>query len=313
MTLEALNERLNELRGKTARGNKVEAMLKELYAQRAEAEARAGELAQELMREQADVDKLTGGFWSVYYAIVGKKRDMLEKERAEVMKASMMYETAQNELKRVQEEIDRLEWEKQDAKNCEREYERVLLEKLKLMQEMGVCAEKICKIEEEKKKLAGQLREVNEAMTAGRRVTAQIDRISKRLDSADGYATWDLFGGGLIADMAKHSYLDEAQQGIQVLGKLLGEFRTELADVSVHTDVQAQVSGFMRFADFFFDGFFADYTVKTHIREAMEGIGRTEKQVQRALDQLYRMERDMKRNMDRLDGEMRALAENGGI
>jgi len=313
MTLEACNERLNELREKMACGSRVESMLKELYAQRAEAEVRTGELANELYREQADVDRLTGGFWSIYYAVIGKKQDMLEKERAEVLKASMKLDTAQSELQRIVSEIDRLEWERQDVRNCEREFQAVLEEKLSIMKASGLQAERLNEIEEQKAYLAGQIREVNEAMKAGQRVTAQIERIGDRLDSADGYATWDMLGGGLIADIAKHSHLDEAQQGVARLEELLSKFRTELADISIQTDVQAQVFGFMRFADVFIDNFFTDWAVRDHIHEAQTSLKQTDAQVRRVMERLYRMERDMKRQMEKLESELRALAEREGV
>ena len=87
--LTAYNEKLNELREKMARNGKAESMLCQLRKQEAVLCARVGELATQLQLEQADVDRLTGGFRSIFYAVIGKKKEMLEKEQAEVLAASM--------------------------------------------------------------------------------------------------------------------------------------------------------------------------------------------------------------------------------
>ena len=53
------------------------------------------------------------------------------------------------------------------------------------------------------------------------------------LSDAEGWATWDLFGGGLLSDIAKHSALDAAQDAVNVLQSKLRSFKTELVDVNM--------------------------------------------------------------------------------
>lgn len=230
--LSGYNERLKELREKMARRGQLESMLCELRAQEKALAGRVGALARELDMEQEDVERLSGGFRSIYYAILGKKEEMLEKERADVLKASMKFETAKKELETVQQEIFRLDWEAGSIRQYEREYQAVLQEKIEAMKEMTVYFDKIAELEEKQGYLAIQLREVGEAMEAGRRVLGQIDRIEASLSSAEGWGTWDLFGGGVLADIAKYSHLDAAQAGAQQLNSLLRRFKTELADIT---------------------------------------------------------------------------------
>ncbi len=310
--LNEYNERLDDLREKLARGSKLDSMLRELYAQRDELATRVGELSRELYMEQADVDRLTGGFWSIYYAVIGKKEKLLEKERAEVLKASMKYETAKKELDEVQKEIFNLDWEKGNLKRYQQEYDEVLAQKLEAMKKESVHAGEIADLEEKKAQLRAQIQEVNEALTAGRRVMRQIGAIEQSLDSAEGWGTLDtFFGGGVILDIAKYSHLDDAQRGVQSLQSMLRTFKTELADVSaVQADIRAEVGGFMRFADWFFDGLFVDLAVLSRIQESKESLRSTERQVQRVMDQLRQMEREMQRQQDRLEGEIRRLAED---
>lgn len=307
--LTALNEKLNGLRGKMAQCEKTEAMINELRAQEKELTARVGELASLLQIEQEDVDRLTGGFWSIYYAIIGKREEMLEKERAEALAASMKYETAKKELEAVQQEIFSIQLKSASVKQLEREYRAALMEKVEVMKTMSAYAEKIAELEEKKGYLEIQIREVGEAREAGRRVLGQIDRIESSLDSAEGWGTWDLFGGGVISDIAKYSHLDEAQAGAQNLEALLRRFKTELADITVQADLAVPTDGFLRFADWFFDGFFVDWTVLSRIRESKESLKSAQRQVQKVMDQLHRMENAMKRKQEELDFNIRTLAE----
>ena len=64
-----------------------------------------------------------------------------------------------------------------------------------------------------------------------------------------------------MADLAKHSRLDDAQESVEYLQSQLRAFRTELADVTISADFQVNIDGFLRFADYVFDGIFADWAV----------------------------------------------------
>ena len=109
------------------------------------------------------------------------------------------------------------------------------------------------------------------------------------LDSAEGWGTWDLFGGGLISDLAKHSHLDEAQGAIEHLQSELRRFKTELADVTIHADMQVNVDGFLRFADYFFDGLFADWAVLDKISQSQSQVQNTKSQIEGVLSRLNSM------------------------
>ena len=75
--LSEYNRKLDELRGKMARRGKLDSILYELRKQETELAARVGELASQLQMEQADIDRLTGGFRSIFYAVIGKRAAQL--------------------------------------------------------------------------------------------------------------------------------------------------------------------------------------------------------------------------------------------
>lgn len=96
-------------------------------------------------------------------------------------------------------------------------------------------------------------------------------------------------GGGLIADLAKHSRLDEAQASVEYLQSQLRSFRTELADVTISADFQVNIDGFLRVADYVFDGIFADWAVLDRINQAQVQVENTRAQICAVLDYLRQM------------------------
>ena len=308
--LTAYNEKLNELREKMARNGKAESMLCQLRKQEAVLCARVGELATQLQLEQADVDRLTGGFRSIFYAVIGKKKEMLEKEQAEVLAASMKLDTAKQELKAVQEEVFKLECEVGSVKRYEREYQEVLMQKVEAMKQMSAYAEKIAELEEKKAFLQIQIRETNEAMAAGRSILGQLENIERSLDDAQACAQWDLFTRkSIITHIAKWTYLDDAQMHAQKLDALVRRFKAELSDLSIQTDFSLPGSDGLRFVDWFFDGLIVDWTVLSRIQEAQGNLSPSRYQVQNLLGELRKYEAGLKRKIDELDFNIRTLAE----
>lgn len=116
-----------------------------------------------------------------------------------------------------------------------------------------------------------------------------VGRILSELNSAEGWGTWDMIGGGLLTDLAKHSHLDSAQNQIAQLQEELRRFKTELADVTIHTDLQVSIDGFLRFADYFFDNLFTDWMVMDKIGKSKAQIQDTKQQIESVLSRLDAM------------------------
>lgn len=60
-------------------------------------------------------------------------------------------------------------------------------------------------------------------------------------------------------------YMEEAKRQLLV-------FQRELRDVQVPLDLRMDISSFLTFADFFFDGLVADYLVQRKINDAREQV-----------------------------------------
>ena len=68
----------------------------------------------------------------------------------------------------------------------------------------------------------------------------------------------------------------------------LKRLQRELKDVNIPLDLRMEVGSFLSFADFFFDGFVADYLVQSKISEAKEQVSDAIIRVEQILNELKR-------------------------
>ena len=120
-----------------------------------------------------------------------------------------------------------------------------------------------------------------------------------------------MFSDGIIADIAKHSNLDDAQRKIEILQMELRRFKTELADVgSIHVEMQVSIDGFLRFADYFFDNLFTDWAVRDKIKTAQSQVNDTIFQIHGVLNRLNSMMASDQSEWKKLHDELDELVLN---
>lgn len=302
------DDQLRELNAQVIQKRRVESKLKELSRQQEELEPRVRQLDGIRLSEQSDVDRLEGRSLAVFfYNIVGKKGQKLDKERLEAFAAQVKYDAAYREISAVTEEIKKQNRELERLSGCERKYEETLRAKAeKVKKSESEDAEKIINAEADIDCLENQMKEIGEAIQASKAALDTVYRIIEELESAESWGTWDLFGGGLVSDIAKHSHLDDAQELVEQLQVQLRLFKTELADVEIEADMQVSIDGFLRFSDYFFDGLFADWTVLDKIKKSLEQVKATHSKIISVTDKLESMklmaETELKSEKYHLDG-----------
>lgn len=289
--MENYNEKLEQLREKMARRRRLSAEVSTLEERRSSLAQRVRQLKEETYKEQLDVDQLENfSAAKLFYQIVGKLDERLEKEQAELYAAALRYDSARQELQSVEADLDSRRRELSLLDGCEGEYERLLAEKARVLREdpTSPSARRLLALEERQAQLSAREKELNEAIRAGYDALSDIAAIEESLSSAEGWGTWDVFGGGLISDMAKYSHLDEAQRQINTLQRSLSRFRTELADVDIRVDIQIEVDSFLRFADYFFDNIFTDWAVLDRIRNTQSQVQQVDGSVRTIVSRLER-------------------------
>ena len=120
--------------------------------------------------------------------------------------------------------------------------------------------------------MGNEKKEIREAIVAGERALNSLYEAQDKLNSARGWGMFDLFGGGLLADMMKHGKMNDASRCMEEAKCHLKAFQKELKDVNLSLDLRMEISSFLSFADFFFDGLVADYLVQSKIIAAKEQV-----------------------------------------
>lgn len=282
------DEKLCQLQAQCARKKKLEAAVAELRTQRDTYTARAQDLEQIFRKEQADVDRLEGRSLSAFfYNVIGKMDEKLTQEKQEAYAARVKYDAVARELAGIEQDLRRCETELHSLHGCESRYAAVKLEKTQAVKAAGDdTAENILHLEERIAYLESQERELQEAVAAGQDALAIAEQIADNLNSAENWGIWDLAGGGLFADLAKHGHLDDAQSSVESLQSQLRRFKTELADVTIDADFQVSIDGFLRVADYFFDGIFTDWAVLDRIHQSQNQVQDTKNEIYSVLNYL---------------------------
>jgi len=304
-----LNKKLDEAQQKIYRLNKIDAMLEDLRNDEKELRHKVFELKEILDKENLDVEKLDStNIVSVFYSITGKLEDKKEKEQREALSAKLKYDQANYDLYSIQEEILKLEEERENYKGCFNEFNSLYEQKKEvLIRTDAASASKILEIRDRIEGSKRNLKELREAVSAGQSAVNSLDIALDSLGSAQGWGTWDLLGGGLISDLAKHSHIDDASREVERAHHHLRRFKTELADVRINYDIRFETDGFAKFADFFFDGLIADWFMQSKINNSYDSVSDVKNQVNSVLYKLQQLKEQETLNVERLENELKNI------
>ena len=111
-------------------------------------------------------------------------------------------------------------------------------------------------------------REIQEAIVAADDAIVHLRSAREALGSAGRWGLLDMFGGGWISGLVKHSRMSDAENEIENARYALQRFSKELRDVNGYSSIH--ISEFLTFADFVFDGFLVDFMVQSKISQAKQ-------------------------------------------
>ncbi len=77
--------------------------------------------------------------------------------------------------------------------------------------------------------------------------------------------------------------------------------------------MQVNVDGFLRFADYFFDGLFADWAVLDRINQSQEQVHSTKRQIENVLSRLNDMQRSVEQEQNQLESKLDTLVRDAKI
>ncbi|UCG01889.1 MAG: hypothetical protein JSW11_20075 [Candidatus Heimdallarchaeota archaeon] len=276
-----LEERIENLRNIPDELEQQKAYLANLNQSLTEARQRLESLAEQRVKEYRDVEKLEKLSVTSFMArMKGTKDQQLEKERVEYLTVLNKEEAAQRECQQLQDVITQTQsqvYELGDLldtkKNLEKELETLINQVCE-----GVPDPVEDAIEQRLATLEAQIGPItnnrSRIFRANNHLDHAISDLNRALDSlrsASGFSTWDLLGGGLIADSMKHSRMSDARNNvhnahnnIQRAIQEYPEIRNSLSSASVE-----EVSFFW---DGFMDNIFSDIAARDKIHRSRESV-----------------------------------------
>lgn len=289
------DQNLQELQTKVNLKKQLDLKLADLQKQRETFESKVAALRGTFLTEQEDVKKLENKSFVFYlYLVVGQLDNKLDKERKEAYAAQAKLLMAERELAQIDSDIATIRERLNALDGIEKVYASELSKKRCELKDSGSeTGLQILQLQKQIGQLKSRKRQIEEAKTAGISALETVDLVLEELRSAKTYNRWDFFnnGGltGLVLHVEKHGHLDDAQDSVFVLQSKLRRFKTELADVQIKADIKAKTGSFMRYADYFFDGFIVDCAVADHIYDSENATWEVRAQINKLMNKLETM------------------------
>jgi len=276
--LENLSAQVSKSRALTS---SVSAIAQRLEALRAQQNA----LAQAYEKEIGDVRRLEGAsFAKLWFSAIGKIDEKMEMEKREAMNAEVRLHVIEDEIETLLREKADQERELSALGDCARRYLALITEKEAFLRKSNSgMAQKLDAFCTAVARLDDVLEQIQAAQDAGAAVLHQIDLIGGSLNAAESYGALDLAGGRFVTHINKHINLSQAQEEMNQLRRLLDQFYAGLSDVETSQALTIEISGFLRFADWFFDGWIVDWAVLSRIQDTQNQLLRVEENTKGAL------------------------------
>ena len=116
--------------------------------------------------------------------------------------------------------------------------------------------------------------QISEALSLIDRLIPLVEEAEDKLKSARNWSVFDMLGGGLITDLIKHHKLNGAANLMNEANMLMQRLQQVLGSVSIPADYSMTIGGFSTFADFLFDGVFADSYMASKIFSSLDEVRR---------------------------------------
>lgn len=270
--MEANFERMIELKERLHELLRVEGRRETLAKQIRQQESLIVELEVKLDMEQQDVEKLTTlSLTNLFHTILRSKEEQLKMERQQALAAAIKLQEAKQTLKELKEELLENGAQLAELAYVEAEYNRLMKEKEEWLRSCPQSALELEQMEQQISEKNLLLKELREALSAGKGVLSLLNDASNSLEKAEGWGKWDMWAnGGLISTHIKHGHIDDARSFIHSANRQIQVFQKELADLKKTADVHVDISGMLKMADYWFDGLITDWIVQGRINNAQE-------------------------------------------
>jgi hypothetical protein len=308
-TFDAIDDEIRDARDRTRRREQLTRQRATLVNQIEEVRTLLAELEHQVAKEDRDVAKLEGGgFGALISGLAGNKEDKLARERAEAAAARQRVSGQRSRLEWLTTDLSATDQSLAEIGNPHHELAALLARKERSLVESGdPRGRELADVAARLSTCAADLREHQEAHRAGVVAGQAVGQVLSCLGGARGASTWDMFGGGGLADMVEHSHLQRADEAAWHAQRALDTFSRELADIGVAAGPQLPKVDTRWFVDAFFDNIITDALKHQRIartadavRQIAQWVGGTVDQVAVRCQQLTQQQESLVRRREEL-------------
>lgn len=135
------------------------------------------------------------------------------------------------------------------------------------------------------------LQQVNDAISLTNQIIPLVEDAENKLKSARNWSFIDVFGGGLLTDLIKHSKINNASRSMDQVNYLMQQLKNVLGSIQVPADYRMQIGGFSTFGDFLFDGAVFDVYMLSKIMSSINQVSDLKNRLYRLRNTLTNMQR----------------------
>ncbi|WP_433444005.1 hypothetical protein [Nonomuraea sp. CA-141351] len=271
-----LDERLRDAAARMHRADHLRRLRESTAEQIQQAERTLTDLELALSLEEKDVTRLESGVSAILARLLGIREENLARERAEAAAARQRVDGHRARLAQLEADARAAEAELAGLATASKEYAELLAEKERQLISSGDArARGLADLGAALDRVAAGEREHAEANQAGKAAHDALGEVLRHLNSARRASTWDLFGGGLIADAIEHNRLLTADEAAWHAQRALDVFSRELADVGISARPHMPKVDTRWFVDTFFDNVITDVIKHQRIEKTRAEVAKT--------------------------------------
>ena len=312
---EEVNEKLKLAKSKLRRKFKLDKKLQGVNDALSAREKQLKDLQKQLDKERKDVQDLAGITLSgVFHVIKGDKNEKLDKEKREYLAVKLKFDECREHIDKLNEEQRNILKELRETKEAEIVYDKLIDEKLAIVASKKLPeAERLLDNSEKISDLESDIKELSEAIEAGKFVLASLNEVEEHLKKAKDLGTWDLFTDSIFVGHAKHDSVRKSQVAIGRVQQNMQSFKRELNDVGQimpENDISLNISDYEHFADWFFDNWISDWVVNSKVAVSLDRTIDAKSETKDMLRKLENLISDRRLVLDGLEAEQRSLVES---
>ena len=309
------NLNLKEIRNRLSALPVLESRLEKLRIKLCDAEKNEYTLKKKYEEETDDVENLMKeSFSTSLLRMVGRYEGKLTKETHEQLGAKVAYDHAcelLNDLRTEQRElIQRISELKKDRSAYADALEN---RKLHILRNVGSEEyNRYMEIDHQLNDLEKQIAETDEAIRAANRVNDTARCALDCLESAQGWATYDVWTrGGILGHVAKYDHIDQAETYLSRIESQLKTLEDELADVNFQGSMCFTFyDTTTRAVDFWFDNIFTDLNVRSMISDNQDLLHDLLHKLETVIEALQSNKDNINCNMHRFESQLEKLLIN---